>query len=95
MNGEWIRGVIEAHVEGSPENTLENGASERAFEDVLVGFSNGADPLFESYKEHVGPFHFTPLEIFGRTFPEEVVSPQELTVVSWILPQTEKTKIAA
>jgi epoxyqueuosine reductase QueG len=92
MNGEWIRGVIEAHIEGSPENTLENGESEPAFEEVLVGFANGADPLFEAYKEHVGPFHFTPLEIFGRTFPEEIVSPQELTVVSWILPQREATK---
>ncbi len=92
MEGARIRSVIDAYIEGAPENTLGNAAHEPAFEDALVGFASGADPLFEAYKEHVGPFHFTPLEIFGRTFPEEAVSPEELTVISWILPQREETK---
>jgi len=35
-----------------------------------VGFSSGDDPIFEAYKEHVGPFHLTPLEIFTQTFPD-------------------------
>jgi epoxyqueuosine reductase QueG len=48
--------------------------------------------LFEDYKQHVGPFHWTPLEIFTLTFPELTVSAQELTVISWILPQTSDTK---
>ncbi|NIR14579.1 MAG: epoxyqueuosine reductase [Desulfobacterales bacterium] len=40
----------------------------------------------------MGPFHWTPLEIFTLTFPDMKVRPEELTVISWILPQTEATK---
>jgi epoxyqueuosine reductase len=59
---------------------------------TTCGFSNGADPLFEAYKEHVGPFHLTPLEIFSKTFPSIRAEADQLTVISWILPQTEGTK---
>jgi epoxyqueuosine reductase QueG len=40
----------------------------------------------------VGPFHYTPLELFSRTFPDSPVRADELTVISWVLPQTEATK---
>ena len=90
--GLWLKAVIQEFIGRSPENTLQNDANEKAFEDPLVGFSRGNDPLYEAYKEHVGPFHRTPREIFTRTFPGLSVNPDELTVISWILPQTEATK---
>ena len=76
----------------SPDNTLQNQANEKAFEDPLVGFSRGDDPLFGAYKDHVGPFHWTPSEIFNLTFPTLKVEPEALTVISWVLPQTKATK---
>lgn len=88
---EWVRGVITDFIE-SPENTMQKWDHERAWEEPLVGFSSGADPIFEDYREHVGPFHFTPQEWFGLTFPSVGVRPEELTVISWILPQTRETK---
>jgi epoxyqueuosine reductase len=88
----WIKDIIEDFISGSPENNLQNQAKDKAFEDPLVGFSRGDDPLFEAYKNHVGPFHWTPWEIFNLTFPMLNVEPDALTVISWVLPQTKVTK---
>jgi len=89
---EWISSVINDFLLNFPENTLENEANEKAWIEAIVGFSNGADPIFEAYKEHVGPFHFTPYEIFSHTFPSVRIEPEQLTVISYILPQTVATK---
>jgi epoxyqueuosine reductase QueG len=48
--------------------------------------------LYEEFKEYVGPDHWTPWEIFTKTFPATQVEPDDLTVISWVLPQTEVTK---
>ncbi len=90
--GPWITSLIENFIGRSPENTLQNPDQEKAFENPLVGFSRGDDPLYREYKEIVGPFHWTPEEIFSLTFPETPIKPEELTVISWILPQTRATK---
>ncbi|MDF1594159.1 MAG: epoxyqueuosine reductase [Desulfobacterales bacterium] len=88
----WAEDTITAFILSSPENNLQNAENEKAWAEPLVGFANGADPLFEAYKDHVGPFHFTPLEIFNRTFPGISTQAEDLTVISWILPQSDKTK---
>ena len=88
----WINDIIVEFIVNSTENTLQNADNEKAFDEPLVGFSGGDDPIYESYKEYVGPFHWTPLEIFNQTFPGVGVKPGELTVISWILPQTRATK---
>ena len=89
--GEWITAIIQEFCEG-PENTLRNEMNERAWDDPLVGFSSGGDPLYEQFKVVVGPFHWTPGEVFRETFPTVDVEPNGLTVISWILPQTSSTK---
>ena len=81
----WIQGVVRDFVTHSPENTLKNQAKDRAFEEVIVGFSRADDPLYESYKEVVAPFHWTPLEIFRRTFPGVEIEPGDLTVIAWVV----------
>ena len=88
----WLTATIVDFGTQSPQNSLQNDAREKAFDKPLVGFSKGNDPLYEDYKQHVGPFHWTPMEIFRQTFPELSASPEELTVISWILPQTAATK---
>ena len=90
--GAWVEAIIKDFINLSPENTLKNAGNDKAWADPLVGFSRGDDPLYQSYKEHVGPFHWTPLEIFSLAFPKSDVTAGELTVISWILPQTEETK---
>ncbi|MFC1825685.1 epoxyqueuosine reductase, partial [Thermodesulfobacteriota bacterium] len=88
----WIEDIIKTFIDHSPENSLQNPDKEKAFDTPLVGFSSGNDPLYESYKDIVGPFHMTPWEIFALTFFDFDVKPEELTVISWILPQTRATK---
>ncbi|MFH1137280.1 MAG: epoxyqueuosine reductase [Pseudomonadota bacterium] len=89
---EWIENLIEEFILNSPANTLKAFNEEKAFDQPLIGFSQGDDPIYESYKEHIGPFHFTPLEIFSLNFLDTPVRAQDLTVISWILPQTEATR---
>src|SRR3989304_515862 len=85
----WMESMIKDFINESPENTLKNAKDEKAWADPLVGFSRGDDPLYQEYKKYVGPFHWTPLEAFTLTFPSPEVTPDQLTVISWILPQTE------
>jgi len=89
---QWIEGLIKDFINQSPENTLKNAANEKAWAEPLVGFSRGDDPVYQDFKEHVGAFHWTPLEIFTKAFPDLKVAAEELTVISYILPQTERTK---
>jgi len=92
MNGQMVESLIRDFIENDPANTLENGTGEKAFTDPLVGFASGADPLFEDFKEHVGPFSVTPWELFAVTFRDMRINVEELTVISYILPQTQSTK---
>ena len=65
----WVTALIKDFTATSPFNSLKNPANEKAWDEPLVGFSGGSDPLYALYKEKVGPFHWTPLEIFQQTFP--------------------------
>jgi len=88
----WVSSLIKDFTATSPFNSLKNAANEKAWDEPLVGFSSGDDPLYALYKEKVGPFHWTPLEIFQQTFPGTPAKAEELTVISWILPQRELVK---
>ena len=88
----WLSNIVSDFVRDSPANSLRREPDEKAWDEPLVGFSSGADPLYEAYKDLVGEDHWTPLEIFSLKFPDVVVRPTDLTVISWILPQREPTK---
>jgi ferredoxin len=88
----WIKSVITRFVEKSPDNNLENATIDKAFDSPLIGFSAGSDPIYIDFKTYVGAFHWTPAEVFALAFPGLAVEPEELTVVSWVLPQTESTR---
>lgn len=87
-----VREIIQKFILHSGENRLGGPFEEPAWDEPLIGFARGGDPLFEEFKEHVGPFHMTPLEAFQSIFPEAQADPDGLTVISWILPQTESTR---
>ncbi len=92
ITSQTIEKTIQDYIDTSPENTLQNEANEKAFDTPLVGFATGADPIFVDYKTHVGPFHWTPAEAFAIAFPDLHVLPDDLTVITYILPQTRATK---
>jgi epoxyqueuosine reductase len=88
----WIEKQIKDFIHTSPANTLQNEQRDKAWEDPLVGFSRGDDPLYQFFKEHIGSFHLTPEEIFTQTFPSAQITSDQLTIISWILPHIEYTK---
>ncbi len=89
---DWVESIIRCFINESPENTLKNEENEKAWADPLVGYSKGDDPLYSFYKKDIGEFYLTPIEFFNNSFPESDAKPQDLTVISWILPQTDETK---
>jgi epoxyqueuosine reductase QueG len=87
VSADWIKGLIREFIAVSPLNSMRTDTGEPAWDDVLVGFASGADPLWQQYKEYVGAFHWTPWEVFNQHCPGDAVRAEELTVVSWVLPQ--------
>ncbi len=88
-----IERIILDFISRSPDNCLRGPFEEKAWESALVGFSRGNDPLYLDFKEkYIGRFHWTPVEAYNLAFPEKPAIPKELSVVTWILPQTEATK---
>lgn len=71
---------------------MKNTENEKVWAEPLVGFSSGADPLYQFYKKDIGEFYLSPLEIFTYSFPKGEVKSDKLMVISWILPQTNATK---
>lgn len=84
----FCRHSIKNHLSDDPDSYL---SSEQAWEDPIVGFSKGDDPLFTWIKKDIGPFYWTPSEIYKKAFPDSDVSARHLSVISWILPQTRQT----
>jgi ferredoxin len=76
----------------STENNMEKWENEPVWAEPLVGFSNGSDPLYPFYKKDIGSFYLSPLELISNEFPDKIFNANKLTVISWILPQTEATK---
>jgi epoxyqueuosine reductase len=65
-------------------------SSERYFDDPLIGFAAATDPLFTEYKSVIGQFHLTPGELVAASTPEDSWKPA--TVISWVLPITDRTR---
>jgi epoxyqueuosine reductase len=92
----WFIDTLSGKVRTHAENVLEypfNG--ERIFDEPLVGFVRGDDPIFQEYKRIIGPHHFTPEEIMAwQAERNRVPAPaaKDLSVVSFVLPITRKTK---
>jgi epoxyqueuosine reductase QueG len=94
LSADSIRNLIRDFLAASPRNTLGDQTGEPAWEEALVGFAAGADPIWQQYKEYVGPFHWTPWEVFNQHTPGEPAGAGELTVISWILPQRKAVRQA-
>ena len=102
--GQFIHDFIDAYLDVFDNNNLGFNSHAKAWDGFLLGFSSGADDLYQFWKRHIGEFHWTPAEAFalgaaieqapGAEPPESApaVKPEELTVVSWALCQTAETK---
>lgn len=92
----WFVRTLAERIGSHPENTMEYPFyGERIFEAPLVGFVRGDDPIFENFKQVIGPHHFTPFEIMKWQAEKSGVrppKPQDISVVSFVMPLTTNTR---
>jgi ferredoxin len=88
--GKDFEGIVVDFVTGSPDNNMEG---ESIWDMPIVGFSRGDDPCYTFFKQDIGEFFLTPLELFRSHYPQTTAGEEQLTVLSWILPQTKPTKV--
>ena len=90
---QFIEEEIKKFVRTSPLNRLPFINDYIIWDEPLVKFANGDDPIFDEYKTIIAPTHLTPREALAKAYsksPEDM--PTRLSVVSWILPTPEKTR---
>lgn len=90
---ESVRQLIFDFWRQSELNTLDNGTGEKAWAEPLVAFARGDDPHFQQFKKDLEPFYWLPDEAWSMKFPGQSIAASELSVVAWILPQTDATRI--
>ncbi len=90
---QFIEEKIKAFVCTSPLNRLPFLEDYIIYDEPLVKFADGDDPIFTEYKTIIAPTHLTPSEALAKAYdknPEDML--MRLSVISWILPITEKTR---
>jgi epoxyqueuosine reductase len=96
LNEKWFIDTITGKIEKHPLNAMEYPfTGEKIFDTPLVGFVRGDDPIFLEYKRIIGPHHLTPEEWIAWQAANNGVpapGPSDLSVVSFILPITERTR---
>jgi epoxyqueuosine reductase QueG len=89
----YVESIINRFWSSSPANSLHLDSGEKAWAEPHVAVARGDDPLFARMKKLIGPFLWTPEEAYAIAFPVTPVPASELKVISYVLPQTEATRI--
>ncbi|HUT52171.1 MAG TPA: epoxyqueuosine reductase [bacterium] len=92
----WIEKAIRDKIAHHPANSLEFPfAGEKIFDEPIIGFVRGDDPIFTEYKKIIGPHHYTPEEIMAWQARQNGVAPPsaaDLAVVSFVMPIAAATR---
>lgn len=89
----FIKEEISALVRRSPLNRLPDTNGDFIFDQPLVQFADGDDPIFNEYKKIIDESHITPREALAQAYDRNPADmPARLSVISWILPITEHTR---
>jgi len=90
---QFIEEEIKEFTRTSPLNRLAFINDYIIWDEPLVKFADGDDPIFTEYKTIIAPTHFTPREVLAKACsksPKDM--PAHLSVISWILPAVEETR---
>ncbi len=86
-----VEETIKAFVATRPLNLMPSTREWAIFDEPLVRFVSGDDPLYTRYKHIIGEDHLTPQEAVAQS---GVDVPDRLSIVSYILPIMEPTRLA-
>lgn len=93
---EFIRNTIKEFVKSTPANRKEKLDGSPYFEEPLVGFSSGDDPLYSCFKTIIGDYHLAPREVLEKMIADGDAAPNQalanVSVVSYVLPIAETTR---
>jgi len=91
----FIEEAIRNFVRTDPLNRLKAFGGEPIFDQPLVGFADGDDPLFDEYKKVVHELHLSPREMLTlhltETLKDEAPQPVDVSVISFVLPINRET----
>ncbi len=94
----FLEKVIKEYVATSPKNAFSSFNGEPIFDEPLVGFADGDDPIFQEYKVIIGGFHLTPRETLEMRLRGKDAGntkrPSKVSVISWALPITYETRLS-
>jgi epoxyqueuosine reductase len=96
-NVQYIIATIKDFVIESPANRLPSFNNEPIFDEPLIGFARGDDPIFEEYKRTADSQHLTPREVFDSFARERGAAPTKraaLSVISFVLPISRATRLS-
>ncbi len=90
---QFLEQEIKEFVRTSPDNRLSFLGDYAIWDEPLVGFADGDDPIFGEYKAIIAPEHLTPREALAKAHGKDLKDmPARLSVISWILPTAEETR---
>jgi len=91
----YIDHLIKEYVRHSPSNAMKDLGGGPFFDEPLVGFADGDDPIFQEYRKIIGPHHLTPLEALSLHYQSKDISgiANHATVISFIMPIAKATRI--
>jgi epoxyqueuosine reductase len=96
--GQYLSKAIKDYIAFSPNNRFHAFPEDPIWDEPLVGFAAGDDPIFKEYKTIIGDFHVTPREALEMYLDTTTWGSKELiknvSVISFILPATEKTRVS-
>jgi epoxyqueuosine reductase len=88
----FVAGEVKAFTLKSPLNHLPGLDGSPIFEEPLVQFADGGDPIFTEYKGIIAPAHLTPREALAAGTDVRLKDlPARLSVISWVLPISRAT----
>lgn len=88
----WIESIIRDFC-ASAENSLQMPTGEPAWAEPQIAYARGDDPLFVRLKNDIGAFYWTPLDAFRLAWPDLEATAGDLSVIVYVLPQTEATRL--
>lgn len=91
---EQVTREIKGFLNKDESNRVPFSPEVRFWNEPLIGVAAGDDQYFESFKEIIGSFYMTPVEALKAEYPDMEFSPEEIRVISWVLPASEPLKQA-